>query len=233
MNARPRPAGDRPDDRDGCPWRDSAHSFVLGLLGSSEDAAYREHLLEGCGACGAELVEARRQIADLDQALARLDPAASRARALRAKALADLGPAPAAPRRTPFAHLFDQARAGVHVPSSLPGVSLVFDSEQGWQETPVPGVSFKTLFEDRARRYATALVRMGPGSSYPSHRHAGTEECYVIAGEVELAEHRFGPGDYLVSEPGSIHPPHRTREGCVLLIVSSQDDQLLDDGSDQ
>jgi anti-sigma factor ChrR (cupin superfamily) len=216
-------------ERDECPWRDTAHSFVLGILAPGEEAGFSEHLLEGCGGCGRELEEARREVADLDHALAHRSEASSPARAVRARAVAELAAAPA--RKTPFSSLFGSTERGSgtpRVPSSLPGVSLVLDSEEGWLETPCPGVSFKTLFEDRERRYATALVRMAPGSSYPSHRHAGVEECFVIAGEVSLADHDFRPGDYLVSEAGSTHPPHTTREGCVLLIVSSQDDELLE-----
>ncbi len=227
------PSRSNVQERGECPWRDTAHSFVLGILSAVEDQGFREHLLEGCGSCGRELEESRALVADLDVARVQRAGATGASvlpRALRAKALADLGPRPA--RKTPFSSLFGEEqrpREKLRLPSNLPGVSLVLDSEEGWVETQVPGVSFKTLFEDRERRFATALVRMAPGSSYPSHRHAGIEECYVISGDVSLGDHTFGGGDYLVSQVGSIHPPHETDGGCVLLIVSSQDDQLLEE----
>ena len=78
----------------------------------------------------------------------------------------------------------------------------------------------------------TMLVRMEKGTSYPSHRHAGPEECYVLAGDLEVGDQlEMHAGDYQRVERGSVHPPQTTREGCLLLITSSMHDELLSLGA--
>jgi anti-sigma factor ChrR (cupin superfamily) len=71
------------------------------------------------------------------------------------------------------------------------------------------------------------LIRMQPGSSYPAHRHGGPEQCLVLEGDVEVNGMTFHAGDYQCMLHGSVHNITRTTNGCVLLIVSSQHDELL------
>jgi anti-sigma factor ChrR (cupin superfamily) len=70
------------------------------------------------------------------------------------------------------------------------------------------------------------LVRMDPGSSYPGHLHAGVEECFVLEGELRVGEEVLRRGDYQRADEGSEHGIQWTEKGCLLLIVSSQDDEL-------
>jgi quercetin dioxygenase-like cupin family protein len=112
--------------------------------------------------------------------------------------------------------------------SDSPGLTVVRSSEGDWQATGVEGVRVKHLFSDAARRYVTMLVRMDPGAAYPSHVHGGAEECFVLEGELEVAGTQLREGDYQRAEHGSLHGVQATRDGCLLLIVSSQDDELID-----
>lgn len=105
---------------------------------------------------------------------------------------------------------------------------LVQRSSEGiWEKTGVEGVEVKQLYVDHKRNYVTMLVRMQPGSAYPSHRHGGFEECYVISGDLVVGDIIMAAGDYQRAEGGSIHVVQSTHGGCLLYIVSSQHDELL------
>jgi anti-sigma factor ChrR (cupin superfamily) len=96
-----------------------------------------------------------------------------------------------------------------------------------WVPTSHAGVSVRPLSVDPARRAVTMLIRMEAGASYPPHRHAAREECFVLDGDLDVDGTPMRAGDYQVAEGASIHGWQSTREGCTLLIVSSQDDELL------
>lgn len=99
--------------------------------------------------------------------------------------------------------------------------------EGKWEATGVEGVAVKRLYVDAERGYVTMLVRMAAGSSYPSHRHAGYEECYVLEGDLKVGENTLHAGDYQRAQGGSVHSVQSTKNGCLLFIVSSQHDELL------
>ncbi|MDX2272961.1 MAG: cupin domain-containing protein [Cyanobacteriota bacterium] len=95
-----------------------------------------------------------------------------------------------------------------------------------WREIGIPGVVVAILHEDPQRRQRTALLKAAPGSHYPWHRHAGVEEILMLEGSLVVGEQVFRAGDYLRSDPGSVHGPH-TEEGCLFLVRTSMDDQML------
>ena len=99
--------------------------------------------------------------------------------------------------------------------------------EGEWETTAVPGVEVKKLYVDHQRDYVTMLVRMAAGSSYPSHRHGGFEECYVLQGDLHVGDTVMHAGDYQRAENQSVHVVQSTQTGCLLFIVSSQHDELL------
>jgi anti-sigma factor ChrR (cupin superfamily) len=113
--------------------------------------------------------------------------------------------------------------------TNVPPEDLVIQrrSEGTWESTGVEGVTVKRLFLDAERGYVTMLVRMAPGSSYPSHRHGGYEECYVLQGDLSVGDTVLHAGDYQRAEGGSVHLVQSTKDGCLLFIVSSQHDELL------
>jgi len=99
-------------------------------------------------------------------------------------------------------------------------------NEGEWQPSPFPGVTVKRLFSDPVNGGVTSLIRMQPGSLYPSHRHFGLEHCYVLEGDLVFDDHTLQAGDYEVAAPRTDHPPTTTQHGCLLLVISNQQDRV-------
>lgn len=105
---------------------------------------------------------------------------------------------------------------------------LIRRSEEGaWEETGVEGVRVKRLLMDQTRNQFTALVRMAPGSSYPRHVHNSAEECLVLEGDIRMGDHVLRAGDYQYAPSDSLHGVQSTEGGCLLLISSGMDDDLI------
>ena len=71
------------------------------------------------------------------------------------------------------------------------------------------------------------MVRMTPGTHYPSHKHAGVEELYLLEGDLSVDDMAMQAGDFCRAEAGSIHKEIVTQSGCLFVITSSHQDQLL------
>jgi anti-sigma factor ChrR (cupin superfamily) len=112
-------------------------------------------------------------------------------------------------------------------PSVVAASFTARNDEGAWEETGLPGVSFKKLFVDRERDYITLLLRMRAGAIYPSHQHGGYEECLVLEGEVRSAEVQLRAGDYQRMTGGSLHHALQTEKGCLLLIIASQENEIV------
>ena len=106
------------------------------------------------------------------------------------------------------------------------GFLYVRSGEGQWVEI-MKGVKVKNLYRDPAKSYATLLVRMDPGTTFPDHIHTDTEECYVIDGDLRMGGHVFGKGDYIRAEAHSTHENISTENGCFLLIAASEENELL------
>jgi anti-sigma factor ChrR (cupin superfamily) len=104
---------------------------------------------------------------------------------------------------------------------------IVRSSDDVW-EPVVAGVWAKRLYVDKQRDTVTMLVRMDPGASYVPHRHAGPEQCFVLEGDLQDGNVCVRAGDFQCAAEGTVHGAQRTESGCVLLIVSSLRDELLD-----
>lgn len=95
-----------------------------------------------------------------------------------------------------------------------------------WQPHPeVPGVEIAIFHEDPTTREVSGLLRAEPGVQYPAHRHASTEEIYMLSGELYDGETVYCAGDYIRSLPGSIHSPW-TDSGCSFFFRTSLDDKF-------
>jgi anti-sigma factor ChrR (cupin superfamily) len=169
-------------------------------LSPDEAAEFERHLGGGCEICRVEVRAFEATAACLPLALTEAEPPPT----VREKLLSRI-------KRPP---------AGMHVVRQVEGT---------WRPSPFPGVSVKTLYLDRETAIVTNLVRMEPGSSYPPHRHAAVEQCLVLEGDIRLDDFVLGPGDYSRNDASSHHKRLHTRDGCLLLIVSSLKDELLDE----
>ena len=95
-----------------------------------------------------------------------------------------------------------------------------------WVASEVPGVAIKPLYHDRDRGLSTVLVRMDPGTNYPSHKHYDAEQCLVLEGDLRWEDLEYRAGDFVVARAGSIHPRLTTEHGTLLLIVAGHNEFL-------
>jgi anti-sigma factor ChrR (cupin superfamily) len=119
-----------------------------------------------------------------------------------------------------------RVRDAILAATRTPGRYSVFAGDHPWADTPLPGIQMKVLSVDRPRGVATMLIRATPGAVYPSHRHSGPEECYVIRGSVVIDGRVLRAGDFHHADANSDHGEITTTEGAEVLIVGAIDDYL-------
>jgi anti-sigma factor ChrR (cupin superfamily) len=85
------------------------------------------------------------------------------------------------------------------------------------------------LFVDPVTTTITFLVRVAAGAVYPAHIHRGSEQLYVLDGDIVFDDHTLTTGDYEVRSPDSRHSSATTAPGedCLLLVISSGRDEFL------
>ena len=104
--------------------------------------------------------------------------------------------------------------------------TLITEAERTWQASGVPGVEICQLWRDGMNERHTTLIRMQGGTSLPAHLHGGTEECYVVQGDLHDRGIELRAGDYVRFEAGTSHTAS-SEDGCILLITASLHDQLV------
>jgi anti-sigma factor ChrR (cupin superfamily) len=98
-------------------------------------------------------------------------------------------------------------------------------AEAEWEEV-APGVSVKLLATDAENHRVSMLVRLAPGTDYPPHRHAGSEELHLLGGELMIDDRKLYPGDYSRAEAGSVDRRIRSETGCTCVLITSPKDVL-------
>jgi ChrR Cupin-like domain len=96
-----------------------------------------------------------------------------------------------------------------------------------WQPHSVAGVEIAIFYTNLIKREIVGLFRAEAGMLYPIHRHSGIEEIYMLSGDLVIEDEVYGPGDYIHSQPESVHGPH-TISGCTFFFRTSMDDEFLD-----
>ncbi len=181
--------------------QERAALFALGALDPEESREFARHLEEGCEICAAEVGSFAAVVDELALATEPAEPS-------------------------------DAARATVLARFATPeiekdGVRFVRVGLMPWQDGALPQVERKSLFVDPERRFTTQLIRMAPGATLPSHRHAEAEEIYLIEGDLTVCGIPMRAGDYCRADTDSIHDGIHTVNGCVFLVRSSQRDERL------
>lgn len=108
----------------------------------------------------------------------------------------------------------------------IKGLTFIKASEGTWREV-APGVTAKLLSFDPTSRRITTLLRFAPGTRYAPHRHTAVEELYVLEGGCRIAGRPMSVGDYHRAEAGTVHYDTSTDEGCLLLAISSLQNEIL------
>lgn len=199
--------------------REMTSLHALGVLSSEEARDFEAHLAEGCPICTSEMAAFLDVLGELGKASASIAQPPPELKARLLEKISASG---------------EKSHEEVQVWKKWGGLSgeaarsldIIRAGNVGFEPTASPGVFAKPLHVDPDRHYVTMLVRMEPGTSYPSHIHAGAEECYVLSGDLRVGEEILHSGDYQCAVAGSEHGIQSTREGCLLLIISSQDDEL-------
>jgi putative transcriptional regulator len=173
--------------------RDLAELYVLGVLDAAEAAAFEVHLAYGCPLCEADVAESRQVLG----AMALSAPRARPPRSLRERVL---------------------ARIGAEASGSV--ASVIVRAPEGQWETVAPGVTVKPLFYDARRVRRTMLMRVAPGIRRAAHRHAQTEEIFVLEGELRLGTIHLRAGDYSGAAHGTLHPETYTDMSCLCLCFA-------------
>lgn len=106
------------------------------------------------------------------------------------------------------------------------GLSFITAAEGVWREIE-PGVKAKVLSLDMVSRRVTTLLRIAPGSSYAPHRHTEAEELFVLEGGCLCGGRELKVGDYHRAEAGTEHHDTSSDDGCVLLVISSPQNEML------
>ncbi len=190
----------------GADLHELASLYALGSLDAGEKIAFEEHLRQGCDACAKDA----RLFGDIANLIGQSVPAKP-SQQLRERLLSKVSRSPRVP-----GILFEQG-----------GLLIARSHELAWQ-TMAPGISYKPLFEDAARKYNTSLVRMEAGAHIPSHHHAAIEEVFMLSGDLHVENQIIGAGDYCRSDSGSIHREAFTEGGCLFLVMASQENQLIE-----
>jgi anti-sigma factor ChrR (cupin superfamily) len=188
-----------------------ASLYVLGTLTEAERLDFEQHLADGCPICTAEV----EKVILLVRALAESTDAAVIEADMRERFL----------RRLQDEQTKDGRPAGILFHKS--GVLIERTENIEWQVGPFPGIWVKPLFRDRQQQRATSLVRMEPGTHYPSHHHKGYEELFLLEGDFVIEGLVMRAGDYCHAQATSIHAESYTAAGCLFILSASQLDQVL------
>lgn len=106
-----------------------------------------------------------------------------------------------------------------NAPEPTPGFTFRRHGDGEWRATPLPGVRIKRLSASPDLGHQTLLLELAPNATYPSHDHHGSEELFLLSGDLVTEGRTLGPGDYLHAEPGSHHGELFSPNGCVALII--------------
>ena len=126
------------------------------------------------------------------------------------------------PPLEPPAHVRERLLAAARQPSRY----TVWAADASWMETGLPGIRARVLAVDKKRSVVTLVVRAEPGAVYPSHKHHGPEECFVISGSVVIDGRVLRAGDFHHADEDSDHGEITTTEGAEVLIVGAIEDYL-------
>jgi anti-sigma factor ChrR (cupin superfamily) len=189
------------------------YEYVLGAMATEDAAAFEAHLRDGCAVCEFELRRAREIEGNLALAAAPVVPRPE----LKQKLMARVAATPSA-----------ETQVWRHWRNDTPQDHVVVrGGGAGFEPTKIAGIEVKRLSIDTIAQRVTMMIRMAPGTRYPAHRHGGREECFVLEGDLRHGAQVMWGGDYEVVENATIHGEQWTEGGCLLLIHSSMNDELL------
>ncbi len=106
--------------------------------------------------------------------------------------------------------------------SPLPGGFRFLRPAAGqWTEGPFPGARFQLLSADWRRNHVMLYLELDPGTRYPDHTHHGSEQLFVISGDLLTSGRLLRAGDFVHCDSGTEHHEVISPGGCHALLVTS------------
>ena len=85
-------------------------------------------------------------------------------------------------------------------------------------EVGFPGVTMQMLTGDGASKGLYVLTTLVPGAVIPAHSHSTANEfSFVLLGDFVEAGKSHGVGAVFFGMAGTVHGPHTSKNGCVVL----------------
>lgn len=97
------------------------------------------------------------------------------------------------------------------------------DDSSGWIPLKLEGASIKLLSMDSSSGKVIALGKLEPGTRYPAHRHSASEDIYILSGDLQIGDREMHVGDFHHADAGSWHEENWSKNGCMILAISSID----------
>jgi anti-sigma factor ChrR (cupin superfamily) len=195
--------------------QEQASLYVLGALSAEEQRGFEAELR-----ASAELRELVRALQRTAGLLATAGPQTALPPALKQKVLARIE---GKDRETSKVK-----SSGAPPIASLPGFLFHGAADpKGWKELPLRGAWIKMLALDRDRRYAVLLGKLEAGVRYPAHEHLGSEQIYLLTGDLHIGDRTLRSGDFHHADAGTAHGVNYSVEGCTLLAVLPAEHELV------
>lgn len=105
------------------------------------------------------------------------------------------------------------------------GINTIRQHEGEWIDV-APKLQMKVLRRDHKLNSQTALWKLEPGAIIPAHEHPVEEECLVIKGEINFADHVLHEGDFEVVPAGINHIAMQSKTGAIVLLRSDIPEDL-------
>jgi hypothetical protein len=109
--------------------------------------------------------------------------------------------------------------------SNVLAFSAVRADQLRWRPHSIPKLEVAILHIDRQKRERVGVMRAEPGMAYPAHQHGGTEELYMLSGDLVIGGVAYAVGDYIRSDSDSMHEPAHSVTGCMFFFRGSLDDK--------
>jgi quercetin dioxygenase-like cupin family protein len=191
--------------------QEQASLYVLGAMPADEQRAFEARIKADS--------ELRALVLDLQRStalMAAARPSAALPSSLKAKVMGRIG----------------EAASGKATATTSPRYAPGFEfhgsgDERGWKQLPVRGAWIKLLSLEKDRGYAVLLGRLEPGVRYPAHEHLGSEQLFIISGDLHIGARALGPGDFHHADAGTAHGVNYSEQGCTLLAVLPAEHELV------
>ena len=98
----------------------------------------------------------------------------------------------------------------------LPDAGTTVVRARGWTAGERPGELVRPLVED-ASGFRTMVMQILPSPLGEAHAHDTIEQIYVIDGDFFDEDASYGPGDFVLRMPGTMHRAG-SKGGATLLV---------------